>query len=135
MARGGARARAGRKAKPLEEHILRGTLQTARHARLLAAAVATSAAVRWYPAAADLEALGGPAAEWLTGLADDYTLDARSGVLALQTAECLHRHDALQALVTAQGALVDGEPHPLIKELRAEQRGFLALLRQLNLQA
>ena len=55
-------------------------------------------------------------------------------MLALQAAECLQRHHDIQAVVSREGALVDGEPHMLIKELRAEQRAFLALLRQLNLE-
>lgn len=61
-------------------------------------------------------------------------MDERSGVLALQVAGCLQRHQDLHAVVSRDGALVDGEPHMLIGALRAEQR-FLALARQLHFDA
>ena len=87
MPRGGARVGAGRRPKPMTEHVLAGTYRQDRHgprpARVLAMPPPEAA---WQPTASDLTGLGSAGRELIDRLLADYDVSPVDGLQLLEAA-------------------------------------------------
>jgi hypothetical protein len=135
MPSGGARRGAGRKPKDLVELEVTGRFSPARHGHLLRPQFRVEPSrARWFPDPAALDGLSAEARGFAERTANEYEIDEHAAPLVMDAARALHRKAAFERVVDAEGVLVDGKPHPLLKPLAAERRAFLALLRQLDLE-
>ena len=112
MARGGARAGAGRKPKPLELHKLYGTYRPSRHdARAAHVAVMPSPHSKqsngWTPSPADLEPLDKTARKFVSGFLEDFALGAAEGRLLLELGHVASRLAAVRAARREGGSVTE----------------------------
>lgn len=122
MPRGGARIGAGRKPKPLAQHLLEGTFVPGRHGHLLARA-ATVSGPAWVPRAEDLAALEPRARELVSVVLGEFALCGWEGSLLLEAARCLSRVERLEAELAVDG--LSAGPNPVLASIRGESRLFL----------
>jgi hypothetical protein len=132
MGRGGRRAGAGRKPKPIATLLQANTWRPDRHGpRPAAVAPAFNAppppAPDWTPAADDVATLGPVAQAWLAATLDLYSLNALEGQQLLSALRSLNRVEALEATIAASG--ITASTHAALVR---EQRVFVMLWTQLR---
>ena len=137
MPRGGARTGAGRKPKPIADHMREGTYRPHRHGPLPANVVPMpQPGADWRPSEADVEGLGERARDWLHATLRTYKLDDLEGRQVLAAMRVLTRVEALENTIAAAGVTTDeGAPNRLLMALAREQRQFVALWGLLRLGA
>ena len=132
MGRGGRRAGAGRKRKPIRELLLTGRYRADRHGARPAPGsnvlTMPAAGVDWWPAPADVDALAPHARSLLDATLSLYRLSAIEGEQVLLALRTLSRCEQLEAAIAELG-ITDGsgKPLPLLSALSRESRAFLSL--------
>ena len=123
MPRGGARTGAGRKPKPLIEHLARGTYRPARHgprpANVLPMPVPVSP---WTPTATDLAGIGPAGLALLTRTLDTFEPTVLEGVQLLEAARAADVLEQLRAMDA-----------PDLRQVRLWSAYFTATIRMLGL--
>lgn len=102
MPRGGARPGAGRPRKPVEHHVLAGTIRPGRHAVRVAALAARPAGNSnqsiWEPSGADLDALQDPGRAFVASYLAAYDVTVNEGGLLLELGHIVDRLSELRLL-------------------------------------
>ena len=130
---GGRRPGAGRKPKPLSQHLADGTWRVHRHGpRPIAGATVlqmpAAAVEEWTPDPAEVAALSPRAQRWLSATLELYGVDHVEGLQLMEALRCLSRLEAIETAVAARGLVsLAAEGHPLVKSLEREQRLFSSL--------
>ncbi len=138
MPRGGARAGAGRKRKPMAKHWLDGTWRPDRHGPRptgnLAVLPAPAPAGDWRPTEQDRAGLGPRACALLDAVIGKWQFDMVEGAQLMLAMRSLSRLEAMEDALAHVG-VVDptGEPSPLLGALAREGRLFLSLWAALQL--
>lgn len=151
----GVRGRSGgANRKSLDELRVAGAFRPSRHAHLLPrrptaavpskwAGILSGVAARpsvpvtpgWQPAADVLAGLVDDARAFVARTASDYALTETQALLVLAAGRALDRALRCQTVLDVEGIFdADGSPHVLVRAVAAEQRAFLALVRQLDLE-